>query len=133
VEPAGRFILEDDKTYWFPRSQSGLDPGKEVSFNQAFSTLEDILGREPNQFETLLLLSQPRGTRDISIITTLVVDPSESNFLKAVKRIPIGYLVRGREHGRYHNFGDKIGVDTFYSISGKILGKQQFYYNSRLD
>jgi hypothetical protein len=71
-----------------------------------------------------LLISRPiDGSKNVTIVSMLVSDPSKSNIVLSVKRVVIGYAVRIREKGARYNYGDVIGTDAFYDTDGKLIGE----------
>ncbi len=117
----GSFILKGDKTYW---SDDKLH-AEQMSTPQALLKLGTILGREPSKFEHNLLFAESSGTRSISIIGALAENPSGTNALNRIKRVPIGYLVH-EEKADISKFtvSEVIGSHTLFSTKGDMISQR---------
>jgi hypothetical protein len=117
----GTLIQENDKTYWFPGT-TGLK-GVLVPSGHGLDLVEGIVGRKLSADEFTLLFAMPLdGSKSVTIVSTLVSDPAEPNYLKSLKHEVIGYIVSVRENAAKHNYGDTIGTDGFYDTNGKLQG-----------
>jgi hypothetical protein len=117
----GTLVQESDKTYWFPGT-TGLK-GVLVPSGHALDLVEGIVGRKLSADEFTLLFAMPLdGSKSVTIVSTLVSDPNEANYLKSLKHEVVGYIVSVRENAAKHNYGDTTGTDGFYDTNGKLQG-----------
>jgi hypothetical protein len=117
----GTIVQTNKKTCWFKGDDIN---GEEVPRLHAIDLVEAILGRELNAFESNLLMSRPvDGGVSITIVSMLVMDASERNYLKSIKHVVIGYAVRHLENKENYNYGQIIGTDAFYDTNGNTVGK----------
>jgi hypothetical protein len=123
LKSEGTIVQENGKTYWFKNDFNG----EEVSAPQAIAVVEGIVGRKLNTFESKLLMSRLfDGSTNITIISMLVLDPSQATgvlSLRSVRREVIGYIIRRRDNAARHNYGDIIGTDGFYDTDGNLAGE----------
>jgi hypothetical protein len=116
----GTVVQQNENTYWFKDDFKG----EEVPTLHAIDLVESIVGRKLSAFEFKLLMSRPfNGSTNITIVSMLVSDPSERNYLKSIKHVVIGYAVRRRENAARYNYGDVIGTDAFYDTDGNRVGE----------
>jgi hypothetical protein len=116
----GSIVQQNEKTYWFKDDFKG----EEVPTLHAIDLVEAILGRKLNTFEFKLIMSRPfDGGRKITIVSMLVSDPSEHNYIKSIKHVVIGYAVRRRENMANYNYGEIIGTDAFYDTDGNKISE----------
>jgi hypothetical protein len=124
----GTVVRQNGKTYWFKKD--GIQ-GEEVPLLHAIDLVEGILGRKLNAFESNLLISWPRnGGTSITIVSKLVMDTSERNYLKSIKPVVIGYAVRHREKpaDEPERYTHITGVDAFCDTDGNAFGKVNVTY-----
>lgn len=128
VRAEGTLVKETTKTYWFP---AGKFVGQVITTARVMTMFKDLAGRKLTGFETGLVLAVPRsGTASVMVLTTLVIDSSQRvnlEYLKSMKRDVLGYILRIRESGRHHNYGDVIGTDAVYTPDGERLGEVTIY------
>jgi len=116
----GTVVQQNENTYWFKDDFKG----EQIPALHAMDLVEGIVGRKLTAFEFKLLISRPvNGSRNITIVSMLVSDPLEHNYLKSVKSVVIGYAVRHRESSSRYNYGDVIGTDAFYDTDGNLVGE----------
>jgi hypothetical protein len=66
-----------------------------------------------NTFEFNLLNSRPvDGSINITIVSMVVSDASEQNYLKSIKHVVIGYLVRKQKNPETVKYGDVTGTGS---------------------
>ncbi len=117
----GTVVQQNEKTYWFKEDDIN---GEEVPTLHAIDLVEAILGRKLNAFESKLLMSRPfDGGASITIVSMLVMDASERNYLKSIKHVVIGYAIRRRENKENYHYGQIIGTDAFYDTNGNRVGE----------
>jgi len=117
----GTVVRQNEKTYWFKEDDIN---GEEVPTLHAIDLVEAILGRKLNAFESKLLMSRPfDGGASITIVSMLVMDASERNYLKSIKHVVIGYAIRRRENKENYHYGQIIGTDAFYDTNGNRVGE----------
>jgi len=89
----GTVVKQNGKMYWF--KDNFTFNGVEVPSRHAMALWESIVGGKLNDYEFGLLMSIPlKGSASITIVSMLVSNPSESNYIKSAKRVVIGYVVR---------------------------------------
>ena len=116
----GTLVQQNEKTFWFKNDLTG----QVISPPQAILLLEGMVRRKLTSFETKLLISRPvDGSTNITIVGMLLMDGSETNYLKSIQPEVVAYIVRRREKSARFNYGDVIGSDAVYSIAGTLLGQ----------
>ena len=116
----GTIVQQNENTYWFKDDFKG----EQVPTLHAVAVVEAIVGRKLNTFEFKLLMSRPfDGSASITIVSMLVSDPSERNYIKSIKHVVIGYAIRRRESKANYYYGDVIGTDAFYDTDGNRVGE----------
>ena len=101
----GTIVQQNENTYWFKDDFKG----EQIPALHAIALVEAIVGRKLNTFESKLLMSRPfGGGASITIVSMMVSDPSERNYIKSIKHVVIGYAIRRRENVAMYNYGDII-------------------------
>jgi hypothetical protein len=126
----GTVVKHNGKTYWF--KDNFTFKGVEVPSRHAMTLWESIVGGKLNDFEFGLLMSIPfNGSESITIVSMLKRDPSERNYIKSIKHVTAGYLVRRVANSAGINLGEVIGSEAFYDTDGNRVGHEIKIKNTR--